>query len=206
MFCSNCGAKVADNVKFCPYCGTPIQQTIPNTQPSQLPIYTHQGNSFIDQIKGRLTNSKIVILILSALSFIFIFAIPYVNVYKSSNSYPIWLTGGNDMPSFLDGDFDAGFTAVLLLFMAALITMVISLILEKKTLCMIAAIADVAIAFLGFSLVMGMIQDAQSSSSKVACTPIGALLQIGLAIAMLVMIIKENSKKQTNQGNAFIFK
>ena len=26
MFCGKCGKKIEDKVKFCPYCGTPVDQ------------------------------------------------------------------------------------------------------------------------------------------------------------------------------------
>lgn len=34
MFCIHCGAKLADNSKFCPLCGTPAAQTPPAAQPA----------------------------------------------------------------------------------------------------------------------------------------------------------------------------
>ncbi len=32
MYCSNCGKEIAENMKFCPYCGTPLNSGVTNNQ------------------------------------------------------------------------------------------------------------------------------------------------------------------------------
>lgn len=56
MFCSNCGAKLADGSSFCPNCGTPVKQNTPNSNVysqnsanNNAPVYSynhHAGYSY----------------------------------------------------------------------------------------------------------------------------------------------------------------
>lgn len=41
MFCTNCGSKLAENIKFCPQCGTPVEGiTQGGTTPATVPLVT----------------------------------------------------------------------------------------------------------------------------------------------------------------------
>lgn len=52
MFCSNCGYKLEDGVKFCPNCGTSQTKT-ENTQPvTEIPIATQQKNDTDEQFQS----------------------------------------------------------------------------------------------------------------------------------------------------------
>ena len=195
MFCSKCGKELQKDSRFCPECGTPIQKIIPNVQSKPVSCFTNQNHGFINQTQMKLSIFKIAILILSVLGLIFAFCIPYVIVYKAKSSYPLYLTGANDFPSFLKIDFEAAFTIILLLFVAEIITIVLSCLMEKKTLCLISSIAVSILSFVAFGLIMEMIQEASSSGNNIYCTPIGVFLQFGISIAIIVMVIKERNAK-----------
>lgn len=38
MFCTNCGSKLADNIKFCPHCGTPVEPVEANAPVPSAPV------------------------------------------------------------------------------------------------------------------------------------------------------------------------
>lgn len=204
MYCSKCGKQISDMSRFCPHCGNQTQiSNFENRANSSNGPVNVPSQGIINQLKDKLTKSKWIVLLLSSISFIFLFIIPYVTIYKKSSSYPIWLIGGNDYPSSIEGDYDAGFSAIMLFLIACIITIIVSLIMEKHTLCLIASCANVFISFMGFSIVMSMVQSANSQSTS--CMPIGSLLNLGLGIAVLVLIIKEK-KKAKNQTTAFIYR
>ena len=50
VFCSNCGNKIEDGVKFCPECGTPVMQQAVGTSepaPAAPPIAEEAVQSFV---------------------------------------------------------------------------------------------------------------------------------------------------------------
>lgn len=54
MFCSKCGAKIADNAKFCPFCGCP-NEFLSNSVDNRT---STQSNQFVETVLKTKTNAK----------------------------------------------------------------------------------------------------------------------------------------------------
>lgn len=194
MFCGKCGKKLQDDSRFCSECGTPVQKNTLDIQSGPVSYFPNHGQEFINQVKKKLSVYKIAVFILSVLGLIFAFSVPYAIVYKAKSSYPLYLTGSSDFPSFLEDDYEAAFTMIFLIFIAETIAIILSCLMEKKTLCLITSIAVGILSFVEFGLLMEMLEKAGArSKSDIHCLPTGAFLQIGITIAIFVMVIKERS-------------
>lgn len=83
MFCKNCGRELNDNMKFCSGCGTPIQQSEPNTaqaQPQPQPVHIEMPATNVSDNKssgGFITFCHIMIVLAKIGIFLFMFIMPF---------------------------------------------------------------------------------------------------------------------------------
>ena len=82
MFCRNCGKELNDNMKFCSGCGTPVQQSVPNTvqtQPVSQPLRIEMPAANVSDNKssgGFITFCHIMIVLAKIGIFFFMFIAP----------------------------------------------------------------------------------------------------------------------------------
>lgn len=59
MFCQNCGAKLPENVKFCPYCGTKIEMPEPKVEEVKQEVIDAKPEQEFKQSSQRYTDEEI---------------------------------------------------------------------------------------------------------------------------------------------------
>lgn len=189
MFCGQCGEKIADNCKFCTNCGAPVTGSVSSDGNERSGSRSGLKKEQADQSK-KITNNNIIMLILSAVSFILLIAVPYVSVFIDDQRYPVWIVGRNELTVVSDNEFEAEFIIIFLAFLAVQLVISCSVILKKSKRCLIGSVVYLILSLIGFSAVMENLL----IKNSVVGFPIGCFIQIGLSIFMLVMSYKEHKK------------
>ena len=198
MFCIKCGTQIQDNAKFCSNCGHPTQASGSAISPI---VSTTGIKGFFDNVN--LSKSGIASLILAAVNFISILFLPLCVVVEHEDAINFF--GENDWPSAVRNHGGKGFDSVrgLLIFLiiSALIVIVFS-ILTKQKWGIYAAIGNVVVNWIPFLVIISSVAEAEEEIA-----PVGILINIMIAIALLVMTIKTNKEyKIQNQPQQTYYK
>lgn len=211
MFCSKCGTQLPDSSRFCPKCGTCVDNS-KKSEPAQpfQPLRTSSG--FWGTVKRNMNNSKIAILILSGIQLLAMFIMPYFYIVTGKSSktvYPIHLIGGNDYPSScpFDSTTDIALTFLLFAFIGAIGCVVYSLLVNKYRFCKSVSVANLVLSCMAFYCFFIPIINSADDNPNMKIGPIGAVIHIGVSIAVLVLVVKLITKeKKAAQSAPVIFR
>ena len=205
MFCTKCGNKLEDGSRFCTGCGTQVQQPPPVPAP---PVTAPVAILPPVAPRARYRSFKSAALAVSTVMLFSALFLPWGVIQSGKNYYFIKLIGGNNYPSnYISGGIDIFFLFLLCSFLAAFAGIAYSLLMEKSKMCIGFSIVNLILPVIGFCVWMGIIADACGKYNSYRKTviggaPVGGFLYIGLAIVLLVVVVKAGKRESLFKSSA----